>query len=93
MRTSNYLVCLAIFFAGCAGSAPAQPSMASSEDISVADAVSLLASDPDVVVLDIRTPGEYAAGHIDGAVMIDCKSEDFTDRLRELDPSKTYVMH
>lgn len=67
--------------------------MPSSEDISVADAAALLASDPNVVVLDIRTPREYEADHIEGAVMIDCKSKDFTDRLRELDPDKTYVMH
>ena len=48
---------------------------------------------PDVVVLDIRTPGEYAAGHLPGAVLMDCKAPDFADQLKALDPSKTYVMH
>jgi rhodanese-related sulfurtransferase len=47
----------------------------------------------DVVVLDIRTPDEYAAGHLPGAVLMDCKAPDFADKLKTLDPSKTYVMH
>ncbi len=62
-------------------------------DISVADAADLVARDASVVVLDIRTPEEFAAGHIPGAVLMDCKSEGFADQLRTLDPSKTYVMH
>jgi rhodanese-related sulfurtransferase len=44
-------------------------------------------------VLDIRTPEEYAAGHLPGAVLVDCQSKGFADQLRTLDPSKTYVMH
>ena len=35
----------------------------------------------------------FAAGHIPGAVMIDCKAANFTEELKKLDPSKTYVMH
>jgi len=62
-------------------------------DISIEDAAALLARDPDVVVLDIRTPDEYAAGHLPGAVLMDCKAADFGDKLKTLDPSKTYVMH
>ncbi len=62
-------------------------------DISVAETAALLSSDPDVVVLDIRTPDEYAAGHLEGAVLVDCKAADFAAQLQKLDPSKTYVMH
>jgi rhodanese-related sulfurtransferase len=62
-------------------------------DISVADAADLVARDASVVVLDIRTPEEYAAGHLPGAVLVDCQSKGFADQLRTLDPSKTYVMH
>lgn len=63
------------------------------EDVTVEAAAEMIANDPDVVVLDIRTPEEYVAGHIPGAIQIDCKSEGFVDALRQLDPSKTYVMH
>lgn len=63
-------------------------------DISVAAAADLLAKGgDDVVVLDIRTPEEYAAGHLPGAVLMDCKAPGFAGKLAALDPSKTYVMH
>lgn len=62
-------------------------------DISTEATAALLTSDPEVVVLDIRTPEEYAAGHLAGAVSIDCKAQGFADALKQLDPSKTYVMH
>jgi len=62
-------------------------------DISVDAAADLVAAGGDVVVLDIRTPDEYAMGHLPGAVLMDCKAPDFADKLKTLDRSKTYVMH
>jgi rhodanese-related sulfurtransferase len=82
------LLALAACTAEAVTDAPAFP------DISVADAADLVGKDSaDVVVLDIRTPDEYAAGHLPGAVLMDCKAPDFADKLKTLDPSKTYVMH
>ena len=81
------LLALAACSAEAVTDAPAFP------DISVADAADLVAAGGDVVVLDIRTPDEYAAGHLPGAVLMDCKAPDFADKLKTLDPSKTYVMH
>jgi len=49
--------------------------------------------DGKVVVLDVRTPEEYQAGHIAGAVNIDFKEKDFADKAAKLDKSKTYVVH
>ena len=49
--------------------------------------------DKDIVVLDIRTPGEFAAGHIENAVNIDYFSQNFQSQLDQLDKSKNYVMH
>lgn len=47
----------------------------------------------DVVVLDVRTPEEYAEGHIEGAVNVDFQSDDFAEEVGELDPAKSYVVH
>jgi len=52
-----------------------------------------LIADKKVVVLDIRTPKEYAAGHIAGATNIDFNASDFEKRLVQLDKSKTYLVH
>ena len=81
------LLALAACTAEAVTDSPAYP------DISVDAAADLVAAGGDVVVLDIRTPDEYAMGHLPGAVLMDCKAPDFADKLKALDPSKTYVMH
>lgn len=44
-----------------------------------------------VVIIDVRTSGEYAGGHLDGAVNID--SVSFADRMGELDLNATYLLY
>jgi rhodanese-related sulfurtransferase len=45
------------------------------------------------VVLDVRTPKEFAAGHIAGATNIDWNSADFQKKVVGLDKSKTWLVH
>lgn len=47
----------------------------------------------DIVVLDVRTPDEFADGHLEGARMIDFYSPDFADQLAELDPEASYLLY
>ncbi len=44
------------------------------------------------VVLDVRTPGEYADGHLEGARNIDLQSETFDSEIAALDPDAEYVV-
>lgn len=53
----------------------------------------LLAEDKDVIVLDVRTPGEFQEGHIAGATNVDFKGNDFGGELAGLDRGKTYLVH
>ena len=53
----------------------------------------LLAENKDLIVLDVRTPGEYQSGHIADAINIDFRGADFADNLKTLDPSKDYLIH
>jgi len=62
-------------------------------DVSAIEAAALIKARPDIVVLDVRTPGEFAAGHIEGAVNIDVKNANFADEITKLDTSKTYLVH
>lgn len=57
------------------------------------EAKALLAEQPDVVVLDVRTPGEYAAGHLQNATLLDITTADFFQQLQSLDKSKTYLVY
>ncbi len=46
-----------------------------------------------VVVLDVRTPAEFEAGHLPGAINIDISSDSFANQASALDPDKTYLVH
>jgi phage shock protein E len=52
-----------------------------------------LRTNKNTVVLDVRTAGEFKAGHIPGALNIDFNSADFEKKVSELDKSKTYLVH
>ena len=46
----------------------------------------------DAVLVDVRRPDEFAAGHLPGAVNIDVTAPDFAQRVAALDQAKpTYV--
>ena len=48
---------------------------------------------PDFVVLDVRTPAEFAAGHLPGAVNVDFHAPDFEARLGKLDKNRSYLVY
>jgi rhodanese-related sulfurtransferase len=53
-----------------------------------------LVKDSNVVVLDVRTADEFAEGHIERAVNIDYKKDDFMDRAKATLPTgKTIAIY
>ena len=44
-------------------------------------------------VIDVRTPEEWATGHLDGAVNIDIQGADFATKIDALDHSANYVIY
>ena len=63
------------------------------KDIDAEAAGKLIKKQRPPVVLDIRTPEEFAAGHIEGAVNIDFKADSFKAELEKLDRDKEYLLH
>jgi len=47
----------------------------------------------DFVVLDVRSPGEFARGHIEGAVLVDYRSPGFREEMAGRDRAKTYLVY
>lgn len=45
------------------------------------------------VVLDVRTPDEFNAGHLNNAININFESADFDQQIAQLDKSKTYAVY
>ncbi|MEY3020289.1 MAG: hypothetical protein RLZZ272_1273 [Actinomycetota bacterium] len=60
---------------------------------SSSDAAPEVTLDATRVLVDVRTPEEYVAGHLEGAVNVPVESPDFTERIAELDPSLEYVVY
>lgn len=50
-------------------------------------------NNPDFVIIDIRTPEEFAEGYIEGAINIDYYSETFEDELDSIDKNKMYLIY
>ena len=50
-------------------------------------------SEPDVVLLDVRTPAEFAEGYIEGAQLIDFQSGNFENEISSLDKNATYAVY
>ena len=51
------------------------------------------ASDSSIVVLDVRTPGEFQSGHLQNAVNIDYEGLNFEGEVNKLDKTKTYAVY
>jgi rhodanese-related sulfurtransferase len=69
--------------------------------IAVTDLTAAQASDlidrnrgnPDFIVLDVRTPEEFAEGHIASAVNINFGSQDFKSRVGKLKRDRVYLVY
>ena len=79
---------------------PSDPTTASSLEtasspVQLVDVVqgTALAADPAVAVVDVRTPAEYAEGHIARAELVDFNASDFRDQIAKLDRSATYFVY
>lgn len=58
-----------------------------------AAAAELLAATPAPILVDVRTPQEFAEGHLDGATLVDLNAPDFADRIASLDRDASYVIY
>ena len=44
-------------------------------------------------MIDVRTPGEYTAGHLEGAMNIDVQASDFDSKVSALPTDGEYVVY
>lgn len=45
------------------------------------------------MMIDVRTPAEFGAGHMDKAVNIDFEDRSFGEEVKKLDLTKTYFVY
>lgn len=75
-----------------------QPAQDSSDAAAPVKKISLaefeeMRADKGAVVLDVRTPDEFNAGHVPGAVHINWRARDFNEQVGKLDKAKKYLVY
>jgi rhodanese-related sulfurtransferase len=76
----------ALLLSGCSSSNSAVTDLAATEFISQSQAAG-------VVVIDVRTAGEFSEGHLVAALNIDVQSSSFESEIALLDKSATYALY
>jgi rhodanese-related sulfurtransferase len=85
MKKLVVLIASALLLAGCSSSTGAIDLGVSEFSTKVAEA--------GVITLDVRTPSEFAEGHVEGARLIDFQSGNFENEIAALDKNATYAVY
>ena len=84
-------VAAALVAAGCADDdTTAEPAAAASAEQPAADIVDAIA---ERTVIDVRTPDEFDAGHVEGALNLDVQDPGFDAAVSELPKDGSYVVY
>ena len=94
------LLCILIvpllLISGCINQENIGPQTQIIEDVTLEEAFALMEDNrynQNFVIIDVRTPEEYASGRIEKAINLDYYSETFADELDKLDKDKTYLIY
>ena len=86
MKKVIALITSVLLLAGCSSSAAGVTNMNVSE-------FSKKITEAGVITVDVRTPGEFMTGHIQGAQNIDFESGNFENEISTLDKNGTYAVY
>ena len=80
---------------GPATPAPAPAPAGATQTVQLVDVTKAmaLAADQSVTILDVRTPAEFAEGHISRAVVVDIQDPGFGTAISQFDRSATYLVY
>lgn len=91
LRTVLVAAIAMVALAACS-SGPAKVPAFDGSHVSASSFAAAVAADG-VIVVDVRTPAEYAAGHIPGAINVDVEDASFPDKIAKLDPAGQYAVY
>jgi rhodanese-related sulfurtransferase len=88
------LVFLATAYLACENTAGEQEnSKEAYTDVDVNGFKKLMEQHPDVMILDVRTPEEYAAGNIKGSTLINVNDPNFEAKVEKLPKDRKYLVY
>ena len=92
----NLILILAIVSVACSTSGQKKNTVGEekvNEKLNVIAFQSKLKTLPNAIVVDVRTPEEFAEGYISGAQHINFNAPDFEQKISALDKSKSYFVY
>lgn len=96
MKNIKTIICLflsILFFTSCKSKQESNQNEESFKNLTVEEVIILLDANPDIIVIDVRTPDEIAqTGAIENSINIDFKSSDFKEKISVLDKDKEYIL-
>lgn len=94
MKTNRILSLLIVFVSAFAiSSSCQQPKSDGTAQTIDAAAYKKLTQDKSNILLDVRTPQEYAEGHLANSINLDYQSSAFQEEIAKLDKSKSYLVY
>ena len=69
------------------------PVAVAKRNLNAGQAFKLINEKPEITILDVRTPEEYAAGHVQKALNINYNGQTFQKDAARLDARKTYLIY
>ena len=63
------------------------------KELNLQEAENLINNDDNLTVIDVRTPQEYATGHLPQSINLDLRSQTFNEELGKLDKNKAYLVY
>ena len=90
MKRYMLILIMLLMLAGCAAPKESADAPAQYRMIGMEEAVSMLQTKQDYILLDVRTPEEFAEKHIPGAINI--PNEDISDSEPEALPNKNQLI-
>ncbi|TXG38928.1 rhodanese-like domain-containing protein [Seonamhaeicola maritimus] len=76
-----------VFFLGCQETEKTEAVLLSAEEMKT------MLEDKSLLLIDVRTPKEFAEGHIKNAINIDFYSETFKEDIKKLDPNVPVLLY
>ena len=61
--------------------------------ISLISSTELNKANKDILLIDVRTPEEYASGHLENSVKMDYKADNFKELIAELDTNQDVYVY
>lgn len=89
---STLFLLLTISFIGCSNPKPSK-TVTEYGELSVITPAVFKEKSVNQTIIDIRTPEEFASGHIEGAINMNLFDKTFMDQISKLDKSKPIFMY